>query len=209
MKIAFSLTLGHVDFVHPDVAASVTAAANAFAELGADVVEMDPDLSDAEAVFRTHWFASAAAAVSAIPMEKYYLLDSGLKEIIMWMQCYGVRLYPRRFPTRRHRRTDGSLFQEYDLLITPGQPLPAFEAGAEFPDNFGFERWHQWTPYTYPFNLTQQPAASVPCGFTQDGLPVGLQIIGARFTDGLVLKAARAYEADHPFEMPEGPISGG
>ena len=71
LKIAFSLTLGHVDFVHPDVAASVTAAANAFAELGADVVEMDPDLSDAEAVFQTHWFASAAAAaVSAIPMEK-------------------------------------------------------------------------------------------------------------------------------------------
>ena len=101
-----------------------------------------------------------------------------------------------------------AFFQEYDLLITPGQPLPAFEAGVEFPDDYGFERWHQWTPYTYPFNLTQQPAASVPCGFTQDGLPVGLQIIGARFADGLVLKAARAYEADHPFEMPKGPISG-
>ena len=210
LKIAFSLTLGHVDFVHPDVAASVTAAANAFAELGADVVEMDPDLADAEAVFRTHWFASAAAAVSAIPMEKHYLLDRGLKEIITRGRNVAASDYILAASQRAAigERME-AFFQEYDLLITPGQPLPAFEAGAEFPDDSGFERWHQWTPYTYPFNLTQQPAASVPCGFTQDGLPVGLQIIGARFADGLVLKAARAYEADHPFEMPEGPISGG
>ena len=101
-----------------------------------------------------------------------------------------------------------AFFQDYDLLLTPGQPLPAFAAGIEFPEGYGFTRWHQWTPFTYPFNLTQQPAAAVPCGFTADGLPAGLQLVGPLFQDALVLRAARAYESLHPFQMPNAPIQG-
>jgi aspartyl-tRNA(Asn)/glutamyl-tRNA(Gln) amidotransferase subunit A len=62
--------------------------------------------------------------------------------------------------------------------------------------------WWQWSPFTYPFNLTQQPAAAVPCGFVSNGLPVAMQIVGAKFADPLVLRAARAYEMAHPFVMP-------
>jgi aspartyl-tRNA(Asn)/glutamyl-tRNA(Gln) amidotransferase subunit A len=62
--------------------------------------------------------------------------------------------------------------------------------------------WANWTPFSYPFNLTQQPAASVPCGLTAAGLPIGLQIIGPMFQDALVLRAARAYEALHPAPLP-------
>ena len=184
-------------------------AAKAFEDLGATVVETDPQLADAEAVFQTHWFASAAAAGSAIPMEKHYLLDRGLKEIISRGRNVAASDY---IDAASRRAAIGermeAFFQEYDLLITPGQPLPAFEAGAEFPEGYGFERWHQWTPFTYPFNLTQQPAASVPCGFTADGLPVGLQIVGPRFSDQLVLRAARSYEAVYPFKMPDNPVTG-
>ena len=209
LKIAFSPTLGHVDFVNPEIASSVAEAAKAFEDLGATVVETDPQLADAEAVFQTHWFASAAAAGSAIPMEKHYLLDRGLKEII----SRGCNVAASDYIDAASRRAAigermEAFFQEYDLLITPGQPLPAFEAGAEFPEGYGFERWHQWTPFTYPFNLTQQPAASVPCGFTADGLPVGLQIVGPRFSDQLVLRAARSYEAVYPFKMPDNPVTG-
>ncbi|MEC9185162.1 MAG: amidase, partial [Pseudomonadota bacterium] len=158
LKIAFSPTLGHVDFVNPEIASSVAEAAKAFEDLGATVVETDPQLADAEAVFQTHWFASAAAAGSAIPMEKHYLLDRGLKEII----SRGCNVAASDYIDAASRRAAigermEAFFQEYDLLITPGQPLPAFEAGAEFPEGYGFERWHQWTPFTYPFNLTQQP----------------------------------------------------
>jgi aspartyl-tRNA(Asn)/glutamyl-tRNA(Gln) amidotransferase subunit A len=64
------------------------------------------------------------------------------------------------------------------------------------------ERWPDWTPFSHPFNLTRQPAASVPCGFTSDGLPAGLQIVGPSHADALVLRAARAYEQVQPFEMP-------
>ena len=63
--------------------------------------------------------------------------------------------------------------------------------------------WTDWTPFTYPFNLTQQPAASIPCGLTSRGLPVGLHIVGPRYADARVLRAARAFESLQPFPMPE------
>jgi aspartyl-tRNA(Asn)/glutamyl-tRNA(Gln) amidotransferase subunit A len=63
-------------------------------------------------------------------------------------------------------------------------------------------RWWEWSPFTYPFNLTQQPAATVPCGFASNGLPVAMQIVGAKWNDAAVLRAARAYERDHPFRLP-------
>jgi aspartyl-tRNA(Asn)/glutamyl-tRNA(Gln) amidotransferase subunit A len=86
----------------------------------------------------------------------------------------------------------------YDLLLTPTLPIPAFRAGVELANPDAEQRWMDWTPFSYPFNLTQQPAASVPCGLTQTGLPVGLQIIGPRYADALVLRASRAFETVRP-----------
>ena len=94
-----------------------------------------------------------------------------------------------------------NLFQrEFDLLITPTLAVTAFDVGQESPEK---GRWTDWTPFTYPFNLTGQPAASIPCGFTKAGLPVGLQIVGPRFADALVLRAARAFEVARPIELPD------
>ena len=59
-----------------------------------------------------------------------------------------------------------------------------------------------WTPFSYPFNLTQQPAITIPCGLTAAGLPIGLQIVGPMFADALVLRAARAYEQIRPVTRP-------
>ena len=92
--------------------------------------------------------------------------------------------------------------QTYDLLLTPTLPIPAFEAGLEVPKGSGMERWPDWTPFSYPFNLTRQPAATVPCGRTSEGLPAGLQIVGPSYADALVLRASRAFEQIQPFEMP-------
>ena len=64
-----------------------------------------------------------------------------------------------------------------------------------------------WTPFTYPFNLTGQPAITVPCGFTAAGLPVGLQIVGQYHAEAMVLRAARAYEAAHPTRDRRPPIA--
>jgi aspartyl-tRNA(Asn)/glutamyl-tRNA(Gln) amidotransferase subunit A len=94
--------------------------------------------------------------------------------------------------------------QRWDLLLTPTLPIPAFAAGREVPDGDARKRWTSWTPFTYPFNLTRQPAATVPCGLTKAGLPVGLQIVGALYDDARVLRAARAFEQARPWPFPPG-----
>jgi aspartyl-tRNA(Asn)/glutamyl-tRNA(Gln) amidotransferase subunit A len=91
--------------------------------------------------------------------------------------------------------------RDYDLLVTPTLSVPAFDVGLNFPKTAKNESWTDWTPLTYPFNLTQQPAASIPCGFTKDGLPVGLQIVGPKYADDLVLRAARAFETARPIQL--------
>jgi aspartyl-tRNA(Asn)/glutamyl-tRNA(Gln) amidotransferase subunit A len=79
-------------------------------------------------------------------------------------------------------------------------PLPAFDVDWLVPPSGEWgDGWTNWCPFTYPFNLTQQPAASIPCGLTRDGLPIGLQIVGAIGADALVLRASRAFEAARPF----------
>ena len=93
--------------------------------------------------------------------------------------------------------------EHYDLLLTPTLPLAAFDAGKERPDPARQPRWIHWAPFSNPFNLTQQPAASVPCGLTPAGLPVGLQIVGPMHADRLVLRAARAFERPGPGRCPQ------
>jgi aspartyl-tRNA(Asn)/glutamyl-tRNA(Gln) amidotransferase subunit A len=92
--------------------------------------------------------------------------------------------------------------------LTPALAVPAFEVGHVKPPPADDEaNWTRWTPFTYPFNLSQQPAASVPCGFTRDGLPVGLQIVGPMHREDLVLRAARAYEAAQPTNHKRPPLA--
>jgi aspartyl-tRNA(Asn)/glutamyl-tRNA(Gln) amidotransferase subunit A len=100
----------------------------------------------------------------------------------------------------------GTFHERYDLLLTPTMPLPAFEVGREVPAGSAARRWTSWTPFTYPFNMTQQPAASVPCGWTSKGLPVGLQVVGPRFADALVLAACAAFEQARPWRDQRPPL---
>jgi aspartyl-tRNA(Asn)/glutamyl-tRNA(Gln) amidotransferase subunit A len=92
--------------------------------------------------------------------------------------------------------------RDFDVLLTPTLPLTAFEAGHVAPPGTEQTDWAHWTPMSFPFNLTQQPAASIPCGFTAAGLPVGLQIVAAKYQDGLVLRVARAFEELCPIKLP-------
>jgi aspartyl-tRNA(Asn)/glutamyl-tRNA(Gln) amidotransferase subunit A len=96
----------------------------------------------------------------------------------------------------------GRFHRTYDLLLTPTLPITAFPKGADVPPGWHSSDWTSWTPYSYPFNLTQQPAITVPCGLSSGGLPIGLQLVGPMFADALVLRAAHAYERLHPAPRP-------
>jgi aspartyl-tRNA(Asn)/glutamyl-tRNA(Gln) amidotransferase subunit A len=95
--------------------------------------------------------------------------------------------------------------ERYDLLLTPTLAVPAFAVDRLAPEGDWGPGWLGWTPYSYPFNLTLQPAASLPCGLTAAGLPVGLQVIGPMLGDARVLAAARAFETARPWPMLDAP----
>jgi aspartyl-tRNA(Asn)/glutamyl-tRNA(Gln) amidotransferase subunit A len=92
--------------------------------------------------------------------------------------------------------------QRYDLLVTPTVAVPAFDARPAGQGEMSPAALLGWTPFSYPFNLTQQPAATVPCGLTKAGLPIGLQFVGPMFGDALVLRAACAFESLVPVARP-------
>ncbi|MGW6512012.1 amidase family protein, partial [Streptomyces niveus] len=167
------------------------------AELGAFIEEADPDISDPVEAFHTLWFTGAARVTQPLGEEQRALLDPGLTEIVAAGSQASALDYLAAVDARMELgRRLGRFHETYDLLVTPTLPLTAFEAGVEAPKDSGHRRWTGWTPFTYPFNLTQQPAATVPCGVDADGLPIGLQLIGARHADALVMRAAHAlYES--------------
>ena len=204
LRIAWSPRLGYVKKVHPDVEAATAKAAQVFAELGATVEEADPGFPDPYEMIMTLWGAVSAMIVAAAPVSDHKKMDPGFLKLAEEGQRYSLADYLAAFTARQDLAIVMERFhQKYDLLLTPQMPLGAIEAGHVTPPDGSYgERWIAWSPYTYPFNLTQQPAASVPCGFTSDGLPIGLQIVGPLYRDALVLRAARAFEQSRPFAMP-------
>jgi aspartyl-tRNA(Asn)/glutamyl-tRNA(Gln) amidotransferase subunit A len=198
LRIAFSPDFGYVD-VHPEVEEAAKRAARAFESMGARVEEVAPGFDDPIDTFEVHWFAGAANALRSFGERLRRLMDPGLVEIADEGARYSVLDYLQAAGRRDQLGIRMSLFHEsYDLLLSPTMPIPAFEAGREVPEGWAHRRWTSWTPFTYPFNLTQQPAISVPCGLTSADLPIGLQIVGAKYQDALVLRAARAYQGANP-----------
>ncbi|QQC89434.1 amidase [Streptomyces alfalfae] len=193
LRVAYSPSLGGQVAVRPAVAAAVRRAVESLAAQGAYVEEADPDFPEPVAAFETLWFSGAARVVQHMPPARRELLDPGLREVCGQGARYSALDYLAAVDVRMDLgRRMGLFHATYDLLVTPTLPITAFAAGMEAPRGAGYRRWTGWTPFTYPFNLTQQPAATVPCGADADGLPVGVQIVAARHADVLVLRAAQA-----------------
>ena len=201
-RIAYSRTLGYA-VVDPEVARLVDAAVRKFEDLGAQVEEIDLDLEDPISIMQPLWAVALALAVAPMTTEQRAMMDQPLLDLAepgFHLSALEYRQLEKARETFARRVT--GVHPQYDLVITPQLATTAFAVNHEVPPGTHMERWWQWSPFTYPFNLTQQPAATVPCGFASNGLPVAMQIVGAKFADHLVLKAARAYEREHPFLMP-------
>ena len=195
LRIAWSPTLGYAKDIHPEVAAAVAAAVAELATLGAQVERVDPGFEDPIEITTGLWFASAWTVWNGLTPEQQAVTDPDFRAEAMLGERLSAlevqRLHLRRGALGSHMR---QFMQRWDLLATPPVSVPAFEALPAGHRTMTPASMLGWTPFSYPFNLTQQPACTIPCGFTTDGLPIGLQLVGPMFGDALVLRAARAYE---------------
>jgi len=202
LRVAWSPRLGRFD-VDDEIAAITGAAVQAFVEAGARVEAVDPPLPDVHAIFKVHWWVGCHNAVRGMSAEQRALLDPGLARIAESAKAITVDEYLDAVAARgRLGAAMREFHARYDLLITPTVAVAPFTAGRLAPETIGDvgSDWTRWASFSYPFNLTQQPAASVPCGFTKAGLPVGLQILGPMHGDRRVLRAARAFEKLQPWQ---------
>ncbi|MEA2876536.1 MAG: aspartyl-tRNA(Asn)/glutamyl-tRNA(Gln) amidotransferase subunit [Hyphomicrobiales bacterium] len=207
LRVAWSPRLGYVQKLNPEVEAATAKAAQAFGDLGAIVEEADPGFAEPYEMIMTLWGAVSAMIVAASPESDRAKMDPGFLKLAEDGKKYSLADYLAAYVARQDLAIAMARFHEtYDLLLTPQMPIPALEAGRVTPADGSYgDNWINWSPYTYPFNLTQQPAASVPCGFLSDGLPIGLQIVGPARQDHLVLRAARAFESARPFQFLDAP----
>ena len=197
LRIAYSPTLGYAK-VEREVADLVASAVKVFESHGAQVEEVVAPFEDPTETFRVHFFAGIAHSTRLMTEAQLALLDPDLAKVLEKARKVTLTDYMTAIDKRAALgRATRAFHEKYDLLVTPTLAVAPFEAGRLTPDGKS-DDWTAWTPFTYPFNLTGQPAATVPCGFVRGDRPVGLQIVGGMYQDALVLRAAQAFQSARP-----------
>jgi aspartyl-tRNA(Asn)/glutamyl-tRNA(Gln) amidotransferase subunit A len=204
MRVALVRRLGFEPPLDADGEAALAGAAKLLEEQGAIVEEADPGLPDTRAIFGRVWGVALARLVATTPPEKRALLDKGLEEVAEreggmpatdFLGAEALRIEAAHAMARFHQR--------YDILLTACTPTAAF--AADQPTIRPTEAlWRDWAPWTFAFNLTRQPAISVPVGLDEHGMPRAVQVAAALYRDDLALRAARALEraAELPLANP-------
>jgi aspartyl-tRNA(Asn)/glutamyl-tRNA(Gln) amidotransferase subunit A len=200
LRVAVVRRLGFEPPLDADGEAVLAGAARMLAEQGAIVEEADPALPDTRAIFGRVWGVALARLVATTPAEKRPLLDAGLEEVasregamsaVDFLGAEALRIEAAHAMARFHQR--------FDLLLTAATPTAAF--AADQPTVRPMEAlWRDWAPWTFAFNLTRQPAISVPVALDEHGMPRGVQVAAALYRDDLALRAARAL--DRAAEVP-------
>jgi len=202
LRIGYSPDLGYAK-VDPEIASACAAAALHFADLGAIVEGVGAIFPSPREALLTLWSAGAALLLSVYPKQRLAQCDPGL----VLVAAEGEYIRAVDYVAADMVRTElgkrmGAFHQRYDLLLTPMMPVAALPVGQDLNDPTTERSWVDWSPFSYPFNMTRQPAATVPCGLTRAGLPIGLQIVGPLYAEDRVLRAARAFEQTQPERRP-------
>ena len=209
LRVGFVLRFGD----HPldiEVAALVTKAARQFEKLGCKVEEVEAPYPYPEAgrAFVIHWLAALQRLLQLFPESRHGEFDPNLLAGAKAGLRYSLRDVVNAQVTRRELAIAWNLFfDKYDLLLSPTVAVQPFEVARNLPDGPGGKANALWSPYTSQFNLSRHPAASVPCGLSRQGLPVGLQIAAGHYKDALVLRAAARYAETNPLKFPVLPES--
>ena len=204
LRVGFVLRFGD----HPvdiEVAALVTKAAKQFEKLGCKVEEVEAPFSYAEAgrTFVIHWLTALQRLLQLFPESRHDEFDPNLLASARAGLRYSLQDLVNAQVTRRELAIAWNLFfDKYDLLLSPAVAVQPFEVGKNLPDGPQGKANALWSPYTSQFNMSRHPAASVPCGLSRQGLPIGLQIAAGHCKDALVLRAAARYAEINPLKFP-------
>jgi aspartyl-tRNA(Asn)/glutamyl-tRNA(Gln) amidotransferase subunit A len=199
LRIAWSPTLGYAQ-PDPEVAALTAAAAARFEALGCHVEQVDRVFDEDPApIWVAEFYAGVGTRLRTVLETARDKLDPAVADVLdaalrQDMRAYYASVFAR-YALRDHLRR---FFERYDLLLSPVLPVVSIDAGRNFPERFAETGLVTWVQYTYPFNLTGNPAASVCAGLAQNGMPVGLQIVGRSHQETQVIAAASAFERTWP-----------
>jgi amidase/aspartyl-tRNA(Asn)/glutamyl-tRNA(Gln) amidotransferase subunit A len=180
----------------PGIGAVFDAALDMLAAAGAVLEPLTLPGPDIQEIFEMLWFSGAANRLSGVAADELERIDPGLREIAaIGRQFSAVDYIAAGLRRAEFGAAMDRLLDLYDCIVSPATAIPPFTAGLTVPEHSGLARWHEWAGFSFPLNLSQQPACVLPCGVLPDGLPVGLQLIGARFGDAGLLDMAAAVEA--------------
>src|SRR6266550_3123865 len=191
--------------VAPDVRKAFQSAVETLDSLGAnivsDCVNFEPDML--ERILKPIAYTEQAAAVSARDYSALMSSDSDYRDVVAKGSEYsGVAYVEAGFRRNSLRSSFLDIFQKVDAIVTPTVAVTAFSAGAlgvDQVDGVAVDRHLGWSPFSWPINLTGLPAATIPCGFDRDGLPIGVQIIAPWLDEGLIVRIAAAFERARPW----------
>jgi aspartyl-tRNA(Asn)/glutamyl-tRNA(Gln) amidotransferase subunit A len=201
LRVAFSARPGSAAVRAPEIEMAAQKAARVLEAEGAIVEAAEPPIERALDVIRAMWWPVAATIVDAVAEIERGGMDAGLRRNADRGRPTPLASYLAAANSGRAELYNAMVrfHERYDLLLTPTMPVTALKAGQEMPEQGAFgDDWLNWSPYTYPFNLTQQPAGSVPSGLARNGLPMGVQVVAPPRRDDLVLRAALVIERAMP-----------
>jgi aspartyl-tRNA(Asn)/glutamyl-tRNA(Gln) amidotransferase subunit A len=203
LRVAYSPTLGYAKNIDPEIAAATAQAAKHLQDLGAVVEQVDPFNEDPLDITTSLWFDGAYQVWRTLSPAQQVLTDPDFKaqaELGAQLDTNAIHaLNQRRGVLGSHLR---QFMQRFDLILTPSTAVTAFKALPAGHSPMDAQAMLGWTPFSYPFNLSQQPAISLPCGLSSQGLPMGVQLVGPMFGDARVLQAAQALQACYPMQRP-------
>lgn len=199
LRVAWSATLGYAR-PDPEVAAIARTAALALADQGAVVEEIDTVFeTDPADLWTAEFYAGIGTRLRGILETRRDLLDPAVADVLDAALAQEMRgYYETVFARYALRDRMVRFFADHDVLLSPTLPISSLEAGRNIPEGLGDRSLVSWAFYTYPFNLTGQPAASVCAGLAADGMPVGLQIVGSTLGEADVVRTAAAIERTQP-----------
>lgn len=203
LKIGYSLDLGFVQAIDQEVKKGVLTGLQQFEELDYGVDKASIKLRDAESAMWIFWNSGYAFALKPYLERFKDKMDPELVRTIEIGLGYSLEDIKRAELQRERIYEDiCKTFKDYDILITPTTTCLPFELYKSKPDKIDDKEAFplDWLPYTYPFNMSGHPVASIPCGWSKEGLPIGMQIIGKRLDDLKVLQVSRAFEEIAPWQ---------